>query len=206
MENELINYISKYIKLSEEEEQAIGELITVKHFRKGTILLKEGELAIEGYFVIKGCIRQYYLVDGEEKTTAFYTDEQSVPSVSNPDKVSPSPSYLACVEDTMAAICYPDRAMEMFQKYPRFESVCLLIAEEDLSKAQESLASFVTCTPEERYLNLLKNRPDLVNRVPQYQLASYLGIKPETLSRIRKRIMVNAQAATAEHFTAQPAQ
>ena len=192
MKNELINYLSKYIKLSEEEEIAIRELISVQHFRKGTILLKEGELATEGYFVIKGCIRQYYLRDGEEKTTAFYTDEQSVPSVSNPGKISPSPSYLACVEDTTVAVCYPDRATEMFQKYPRFESVCLLIAEEDLSKAQESFASFVISTPEERYLNLLKTRPDLVNRVPQYQLASYLGIKPESLSRIRKRIMINA--------------
>ena len=95
------------------------------------------------------------------------------------------------MEDSTLVVCYPDRAEAMFKRFPKFESLCRILTEEDLGKTQEAFATFVISSPEERYLNLLKNRPGLINRVPQYQLASYLGIKPESLSRIRKRITVN---------------
>ncbi len=78
----------------------------------------------------------------------------------------------------------------MFQVFPHFESICRVAVEDELGKNQEKLASYIIKSPEERYLELLETRPDLLDRVPQYQLASYLGIKPESLSRIRKRIMV----------------
>lgn len=77
----------------------------------------------------------------------------------------------------------------MFEKFPRFENLCLIFSEELLVKNQASFAEYRNSTPEQRYLNLLKTRPDLVQRVPLYQLASYLGIKPESLSRIRKRLI-----------------
>jgi CRP-like cAMP-binding protein len=64
-----------------------------------------------------------------------------------------------------------------------------MAVEEELGKSQESMATLLLLSPEERYLHLLNTRPELLDRVPQYQLASYLGIKPESLSRIRKRIM-----------------
>ncbi len=76
----------------------------------------------------------------------------------------------------------------IFEKFPRFETLCRILSEELLAKNQASFDDFKTSTPEQRYLNLLDTRPDLVQRVPQHQLASYLGIKPETLSRIRKRL------------------
>ena len=77
----------------------------------------------------------------------------------------------------------------MYEKYPQLESLSRVIAEVILTKQQESFTEFKTSSPEERYLNLLKTKPDLMQRVPQHQIASYLGIKPESLSRIRKRLM-----------------
>ncbi len=68
------------------------------------------------------------------------------------------------------------------------ESLCRVSSESNHGRAQEMMASYITKSPEQRYLNLLETRPDLVTRVPQYQLASYLGVKPESLSRIRKRL------------------
>jgi DNA-binding MarR family transcriptional regulator len=76
----------------------------------------------------------------------------------------------------------------VFEKFPRFQTLCLLLSEELLAKNQATLDEFKTSSPEERYLNLLRTRPDVVQRVPQHQLASYLGITPQSLSRIRKRI------------------
>ena len=73
---------------------------------------------------------------------------------------------------------------------PRMETLNRMGVEMELQKSQEALADYILTSPEERYLNLLQTRPDLLDRVPQYQLASYLGVTPESLSRIRKRIMM----------------
>lgn len=78
---------------------------------------------------------------------------------------------------------------EMYHKFPQIETLNLALGEAIMAKHVEEFAEFKMASPEERYLNLLKNRPDLVQRAPQHQIASYLGIKPESLSRIRKRIL-----------------
>ena len=77
----------------------------------------------------------------------------------------------------------------MYEKFPQLESLNRALGEAIMAKNQNTFAEYKIESPEERYLTLLKNRPDLVQRAPQHQIASYLGIKPESLSRIRKRIM-----------------
>ena len=77
----------------------------------------------------------------------------------------------------------------MYKRFPKLEAIAGTMMELNSGMAQEELASFITSSPEERYMNLLENRSDLLNRVPQHQIASYLGMKPESLSRIRKRIV-----------------
>ena len=188
MENELIKHLSKYVEITKELEEAIVESAFIKNYRKGTILLKEGDFSNECYFIIKGCIRSYYLKDGEEKTTEFYTEEQVI-SPSFYGKKIPSEYYLECIEETVASVGTPTLETEMYKKHPQLESLGRVISERIIANYQDSFADFRMASAEERYLNLLKNRPDLINRVPQYQIASYLGIKPESLSRIRKRIM-----------------
>jgi CRP-like cAMP-binding protein len=76
-----------------------------------------------------------------------------------------------------------------FQKFPHLEPASRMAVEEELGKSQDRLSNYIINSPEERYLQLLKTRPELLERVPQYQLASYLGVTPESLSRIRSRIM-----------------
>jgi len=188
MENEILKYLSKYIPITDELEEEISRIEFIKCYNKGTILLKEGNVSNECYFIIKGCIRSFYIIDGEEKTTEFYTEEQAVvPSVYG-NKI-PSKYYLECIEDTIAGVGTPELETEMYQKFPQIESLNRALGEAIMAKQQEMFAEFKMASPEERYLALLKNRPDLILRVPQHQIASYLGIKPESLSRIRKRIM-----------------
>jgi DNA-binding MarR family transcriptional regulator len=79
--------------------------------------------------------------------------------------------------------------VEIFNKFPKFESLCRILSEELLAKQQFNFDEFKTSSPEQRYLSLLEKRPDLIQRVPQHQLASYLGIKPQSLSRLRARIL-----------------
>ena len=188
MENEILKYLSKYVTITDELEQAILESDFIRSYKKGTILLKEGAVSNECYFVIKGCIRCYYLVDGEEKTTEFYTEEESVtPSAFG--KHTPSECYLECIEDTIAGVGTPEQEIEMYRKFPQIESLNRALGEAIMAKYQNTFAEFKMASPEQRYLNLMKTRPDLLLRAPQHQIASYLGIKPESLSRIRKRVM-----------------
>jgi CRP-like cAMP-binding protein len=188
-EQEILRYISTFMTLSEAEVKGILENITIKSFKKDTVLLREGQISKLCYFVLSGCVRQYYLVDGEEKTTNFYTEGQPITPYEGSFKRKPSKYYLSCTEDCMLTAGTPEQEAALFQQFPQFRAASQLAVEEELGKSQDQLANFIISSPEERYLHLLDTRPDLLDRVPQYQLASYLGVTPESLSRIRKRIM-----------------
>ncbi|MEL6627243.1 MAG: Crp/Fnr family transcriptional regulator [Bacteroidota bacterium] len=188
MQHLLFDFISTYVSLSEEEEHAILSLDIFRSIKKGTILLEEGQRSQEGYFVLKGCIRTYYVIDGEEKTTAFYTEMEGLTPHCVIHK-APSDYYISCVEDSILTVANPGMEEEIFQKFPKFETLCRMLSEELLAQQQINFDEFKTSSPEQRYLNLLQKRPDLIRRVPQYQLASYLGIKPQSLSRLRARII-----------------
>lgn len=188
MQDALFKFISKYVSLTDEEKNAIVSLDIFHTVKKGAILLKEGQKSKESYFVLKGCIRTYYVLNGEEKTTAFYTEMEAL---TPPCVISKTPSeyYVSCLEDCILLISNSDMEAEVNSKFPKFEIMCRLLSEELLAKQRMDFDEFKTSSPEQRYLNLLQKRPDLIQRVPQHQLASYLGIKPQSLSRLRARIL-----------------
>lgn len=190
MDNEVIKFLSRYITLSEDEAQIIIELSLIRSYKKGTVLLREGEVANHCYLVLKGCVRSYYIIDGEEKITEFYTENQPVTPVSYTMQ-TPSEYYLSCIEDCMLTLGTPQGTEELLKKFPKIESISRIISSELLANNQVSFDHFRTLSPEQRYSTLLTQRPNLCSRVPQYMLASYLGIQPESLSRIRKRMKDN---------------
>lgn len=188
MEKILLDFISKYICITDDEKNAILSLDLFHSVRKGVILLKEGQRTNETYFVLKGCIRVYYVIDGEEKTTAFYTEMDALTPHCVINDV-PSDYFISCVEDSILLISNADMEAKINSAFPKFELMCRKLSEELLAKQQIDFDEFKTSSPEQRYLNLTQKRPDLVQRVPQHQLASYLGIKPQSLSRLRARII-----------------
>ena len=188
MDNKFVNYFSKISPLSAEEAAAIEASMRVETFKKGTLLLREGQISMNTYFIMEGCLREYILSDGEEKTTNFFTEEQWVISLSNFTAPTPSMHNLVCAEDTTVSIGNEREAQEMFKRFPRFETISRAVVEAAFAEQKQALTAYLTDSPEQRYLKLLNTRPDLFQRIPQYQLASYLGVKPESLSRIRKRL------------------
>lgn len=188
MKSEIVQLLEGALELNEEEAKEVTECIPIKTFEKGHILLREGQVSNESYFNIQGLVRKYYLVDGEEKTTEFYVEKDAISSLQSYNLKIPSNHYLECIEDCRLAILSRDKEQELFERVAGFESICRVSVEEELGAQQDKLAQFMISSPEKRYLDLLENRPDLLQRVPQYHLASYLGVKPESLSRIRKRI------------------
>lgn len=188
MQDLLFDFISKYISLTEDEKNAVVSSDIFRSFKKGTVILKEGQISNETYFVLKGCIRTYYIIDGVEKTTAFYTEMEALAPPCITSK-TPSEYFISCIEDSILTVSNSNREAEVMNKFPKFEILCRILSEERLAKYQIDFDEFKTSSPEQRYLNLLQKRPDLIQRVPQHQLASYLGIIPQSLSRLRARIV-----------------
>ena len=188
MQDILFDFISKYISLTDEERNVILSLDLFRSAKKGTILLKEGQKSKDGYFILKGCLRKYYVINGEEKTTGFFTEMEGLTPHCVTNK-APSEYSISCVEDTILAVANPDIGVEINAKVPKFDILCRMLSEELLAKEQINFDEFKIYSPEQRYQSLLQNRPNLIKRVPQHQLASYIGIKPQSLSRLRARIL-----------------
>lgn len=182
------DYMAAMGNMSDEEKSHLQQLMPIKSYSKGSLLLREGEVAKDAYFVLKGCVRSYYLRDGEDFTTAFYTENESCASLHSYTHQVPAKHYMECIEDCELLVLNYEKEKEIIERYPAFESLCRAGLEADFGKSQEQQALFLSSSPEDRYLNLLQERPDLFQRIPQYQLASYLGVKPESLSRLKKRL------------------
>lgn len=187
MEQILFDYIAQHMQLTEEEKSGIRDLAMIRTYKKGTVLLEEGKRSNDNYFVLKGCLRCFYNIDGEEKTAEFYTELESlIPACVVEQR--PSEYNICCLEDSVVLVSNPEIEAESFAKFPRFEVLCRVLGEKLAARAQGEFHRYKTSSPEARYRWLRENRPDLVQRVPQYHLASYLGITPQSLSRLRSRL------------------
>lgn len=188
MRDKLVRYFSALSSLSEAEATAIRDSAVVRECPKGTVLLREGQFSTDTYFVLDGLVRQYSLLDGTERTTGFFGADQWVLSLNDETEPRPSLHTWVCDEDSMLVVGNEELAREMFTEHPRLETVARLVLERTFAAYQQAMAAHLLATPEQRYLHLLEKRPDLLQRVQQYHLASYIGVTPESLSRIRKRI------------------
>ena len=191
MVNQIIQSIQSIVPLNKVEEEAFLSILDIKKYKKKEFLLQDGQICNKVSFINSGCMRLFYNVDGVENTIQFffanswYTDYTSFltgqPTIENMQALE------ACeVVQFRKADLY-----KLYDIYPVFDRVGRVMAENaflSLSKLNKMLTNE---EPEQRYLNLLQQRPELVERIPQHYIASYLGIKPESLSRIRKRIFQN---------------
>jgi CRP-like cAMP-binding protein len=187
LKEKIRSLVSKFEMLNKGEVEILVEKTIVDEFKKGTILLKEGQVPSKCYMVVEGCVREYLIKDGEQISTAFFTegDTFTPPSL----KGYPSKHYWECAEDCILTISNKNFEQEIRAAIPRLDAVFQEIAIEKINKSKEEWSQFISSSPEERYLNLLETKPHLLERVSHHQIASYLGIKPQSLSRIRKRIL-----------------
>lgn len=189
MKDLLYKYMTRWTSLSEEDQQAIVDEIRIEEFKKGTVLFKQGDVPSKCYFILKGCVRQYAIdAEGREITSNFYTEEQAI-AIFNHHKPDKTSDYsFTCVEDSVMVVGDLDTEMDMYTKHPQLELMTRRMIEGSFSQVQEEFAAFIASSPEQRFRMLLLKRPSLIDRVPQHQLASYLCMTPESLSRIKKRI------------------
>ncbi|MGG6310560.1 Crp/Fnr family transcriptional regulator [Paenibacillus macerans] len=185
-----MKYMSRFTSLTEAEQQVVLADIVVEEYKKGTLLLRQGEVPTQCFFVLKGCVRQYSVDEtGKETTSNFYTEEQAIANFNRHKPDKSSEFSLVCLEDCVLVVGDLDAEQDMYTQYAELETITRGMIEEHFGEVQDQFAAFIASTPpEERYKTLLRKRPGLADRVPQHQLASYLGITPESLSRMKKRI------------------
>ena len=189
----LIEFLSGFSTLGDSVVNQLADMIPVTAPKKGTLLVKEGEIPKTCYFVLKGIVRQYQFIDGTERTTEFYTEKNGTVSSKHYTDQSPSSFYLECSEDCLLVTGNMEIDEAHYEQFPELLEITKQILESDLNTAKENYSKFILSSPKERYLHLTETRPDLLNRVPLYQIASYLGMTPESLSRIRKRIVSSSK-------------
>lgn len=186
----LLNHFNQFQQLSDEEVNAIDETMCSKDIKKGTILLKEGEYSSAVYFVAEGIVRQYYIEDGTEKTSAFFTEGQWVLTTNNVNiHNTPSNYFLECCSDCKLIVGDSEKGESLYKKYPNLETIARKLMNQIFIEQQTKLETYFKESPQERYQNLLISSPEIFQKIPQYQIASYIGVTPESLSRIRKRLM-----------------
>lgn len=188
MKRKFVEYISSITPLSKEEEELMLESYPIKQFNKGDYILEEGVITQDTFLILEGCIRRHSIIDGTDKTTAFYTEGEAVAEFASLSNNKPTVNSYSCIEDTTVVVVNSEKEKAFYKRFPRFEEISRLETEKMLGNNQEQLSNFITNSPEERYKNLINTKPELLQRVAQHQIASYLGVTPESLSRIRKRI------------------
>ncbi len=186
---QLIQAIRSLIPLSPKEEQVIGQLFIRKNYKKGSFFLSEGAICKYAGFISRGLMRFYINVDGEEKTYGFLQENQFISNYASFVPRVPSQQVIQALEDSELYVITHADLQKLYQELKYGERMVRVIIEQVFIQALTDLNSFYTDTPEARYRKFITEHPDLGQRISQYHIASFVGVKPQSLSRIRKRIL-----------------
>jgi len=189
MTNEkIINSIKQMTGFTDSDLGSVLKHFETKSIKKKTKILEAGTTAKEVYFILNGCIRLFYEKDGEDISAYFFTEKMFAGAYDSFISQKPSRHSIETLEDCQVLAISYKALQELFIEFPKMNEFVRKVLEERFVSLHELFTSQILDSPEERYLNLLKERPDIIQRIPQHQIATFLGITPVSLSRIRNRV------------------
>jgi CRP-like cAMP-binding protein len=192
MSDLLLKNLSKYISLTEEEKGIVLSLFNQKKFRKHQYLLQEGEIARHEIFITSGITRTYEVDDkGQEHIVQFGVEDWWVGDLYSFLTETPTVYHIDCLEDTeVLQITRPNQEL-LYQKVPKLERHFRIMVQNAYVASVRRVSSTLIKSASERYEEFIHKYPQIYQRVPNHQIASYLGITPQSLSRIRSRVTDN---------------
>lgn len=186
----LFEYISTFVVLSEEDKQAIEEAYTVKKLKRKEHLFQQGDSCTVQGFVLSGTMRVFYRDEkGSEHVMQFALRNWWVGDMASFHRGDNSMFGVQALEDTTLLVITKEHFDILLEKVPKLERMFRILVQNSLYALQKRFMATISETAEHRYQNLLHKIPQIEQLVPQYQIASYLGILPESLSRLKKSLL-----------------
>ena len=180
--------IGSFTQLPEMDFMRFANVLHERHINKGEVLLKEGQVCRQFYFIFKGCIRGFSLENGREVNVKFYFEDDIASNFESFKTEQPSQFYLVAIEDSIVYFGIKTEAIPVLESDSAFSVFAFRFFQDLYLKEEDHANSFKLLSPEERYRYLLTNQPHYLQRIPISYLASYLGMSRETLTRIRKKV------------------
>ena len=182
----LINYIAKYVTLTSTEVDFLTSRLSSRKYLKGQYILQQGDISKMQCFMISGCTKMFYLDDnGQEHIIMFSIEEWWTSDLGSFISQTPSDFNVQCLENTEIIQFSYDNIEEIFLEIPKLERFFRKVIEKAFVASQKRIIRNFSLTAKERYVIFRNNYPKIEQRIPQYMIASYLGITKEFLSKIK---------------------
>ena len=181
--------VCKNSDFTDDEVKFFNSILEYKKVSKKTFLLQEGEVCHFEAYILKGCIRKYYINEhGFEVVLQFAVEDWWVSDIASFHQAKPSQFYIETLEDCELLVLTPETKEQLLKEVPKFERIFRLLVQRNLSALQNRLVDTIAKTAQEKYLEFLKLYPSIPQRVAQHHIASYLGITAEFLSKVRGKL------------------
>lgn len=182
------HFTDQCVRLTAEERTFFHSILQRKVIKKKTFLLRKGEVCNFEAYIVKGCIRTFYIdKDGFEINLQFGVEDWWVSDIASFTERKPSGLFIQTLEECELLVIDHEHKEQLFRQYPKFERMFRLMLQRNLSVLQNRFLATVSQSAEQRYHDFVKRYPDMQQRVPQHMIAAYLGISAEFLSKIRRR-------------------
>ncbi len=182
----LLDYFNKLILLNKEEKQLVTERFQPRLYRRRQYVLQEGDICKHFNFVVRGCLRSYITDEkGNTHILQFAAENWWITDIGSFYKTKASKLNIDALEDTMVLQISYDNLTGLYDQAPKFNQIFRVLIENSHVALQNRLLQNISSSAEERYLSFIQAHPHLSNRLPQTQIAAFLGITPEFLSRVR---------------------
>jgi CRP-like cAMP-binding protein len=184
----LLSYFDRLIPLNKEEKELVTQKFRPRLYRKKQYLLQEGDVCTQMNFVVRGCLRMYKIDDkGNTHILQFATENYWINDLGSFHSEKPSELNIDALDDTMVLQVNRNDLISLYMQAPKFDRIFRVLIENSFVSLQKRLLQNISSTADERYQSFLDVYPHLVNRLSQIQIASFLGITPEFLSRLRNK-------------------
>lgn len=184
----LLDYFQKVISLNNQEKQLVTELFKPRLYRKRQYVLQENDTCNQCNFIVRGCLRMYKVdTDGNTHIIQFASENWWIMDLGSFHDRTPSELNIDALEDTMVLQISYDNLLSLYTQAPKFDRIFRVLVENNYVSLQKRLLQYISSTAKEKYLSFQETYPHLTNRLPQTQIASFLGMTPEFLSRLRNK-------------------
>ena len=183
----MFDQLNERIKKDKANWAEFQDLLVEREIASKTILLHKGEVANQVFYIKKGCLREWFNKDGKDITFQFFLEGQAVASIDSFLSNQPSMYTIESIEPSIIFSLSKDNYEQFLQIYPELKDGFQDLMFQRFKNYSQLFLSRIKDTPMERYEDLINNHPEIIKRVPQHYIASYLGITPISLSRIRNR-------------------